>query len=172
MVSRDGTRLDGSNPTILYGYGGFEVSMTPGYNATTGSSWLEKGGVYALANIRGGGEFGPEWHTTALREGRQKAHDDFIAVAEDLVRRGLTGRPEGLKGRPADQQEHGKNNQDRIGQRPGGEQPEDGLVGPLRREGWVRFELVDGLDGVERAFGDVGQSFFKMFDGSHEILQF
>ncbi|HET7403552.1 MAG TPA: prolyl oligopeptidase family serine peptidase [Usitatibacter sp.] len=87
VVMREGTKLDGTNPTILYGYGGFEVSMTPSYNATMGASWLERGGVYALANLRGGGEFGPEWHTTALREGRQKTHDDFAAVAEDLVKR-------------------------------------------------------------------------------------
>ena len=87
VVMREGTKLDGSNPTILYGYGGFEVSMTPSYNATMGASWLERGGVYVLANLRGGGEFGPEWHTTALREGRQKTHDDFAAVAEDLIER-------------------------------------------------------------------------------------
>jgi len=87
VVMREGTKLDGSNPTILYGYGGFEVSMTPSYNSTMGASWLERGGVYVLANLRGGGEFGPEWHTTALREGRQKTHDDFAAVAEDLIKR-------------------------------------------------------------------------------------
>ncbi|MGE5096200.1 MAG: prolyl oligopeptidase family serine peptidase [Betaproteobacteria bacterium] len=90
MVSHEGTKLDGTNPTILYGYGGFEVSMTPGYNSTVGSSWLEKGGIYLLANLRGGGEFGPEWHEVARREGRQKTHEDFIAVAEDAIRRGIT----------------------------------------------------------------------------------
>ena len=63
QVSREGLKLDGSNPTLLYGYGGFEISMVPGYNATgVGSGWMEKGGVYVVANIRGGGEFGPKWH--------------------------------------------------------------------------------------------------------------
>src|SRR5260221_203878 len=90
VVMREGTKLDGSNPTVLYGYGGFEIPMTPNYNATMGSSWLERGGVWVLANIRGGGEFGPEWHTTALREGRRKTHDDFAAVAEDIIKRGIT----------------------------------------------------------------------------------
>jgi prolyl oligopeptidase len=90
VVMREGTKLDGSNPTILYGYGGFEIAMTPSYSATTGAAWLEKGGVWVLANIRGGGEFGPAWHTTALREGRHRTHDDFIAVAEDVIKRGIT----------------------------------------------------------------------------------
>jgi prolyl oligopeptidase len=89
-VMREGTKFDGSNPAILYGYGGYEVSMLPYYSGTIGAAWLEKGGVYVLANIRGGGEFGPQWHLAALREGRQKAHDDFIAVAEDLIRRGVS----------------------------------------------------------------------------------
>jgi prolyl oligopeptidase len=100
--SRDGTRIpyfvvrhrdtvmDGSNPTLLYAYGGFELSMTPSYGAVTGAAWLERGGVYVLANIRGGGEFGPDWHRSALLENRQRAFDDFIAVGEDLVGRGLT----------------------------------------------------------------------------------
>jgi prolyl oligopeptidase len=90
VVMREGTKLDGSNPTILYGYGGFEIAMTPSYSATTGAAWLEKGGIWVLANIRGGGEFGPAWHTTALREGRHRTHDDFIAVAEDIIKRGIT----------------------------------------------------------------------------------
>ena len=106
-VSKDGTRipyfivrqedidLDGTNPTLLYAYGGFEVSMTPGYNAVTGAAWLERGGVYVVANIRGGGEFGPEWHRAALKENRQRAYDDFIAVAEDLIARRITS-PEHL----------------------------------------------------------------------------
>ena len=101
-TSRDGTRVpyflvlpagfeaDGDTPTLLYGYGGFEVSMTPSYSAVLGSSWLARGGAYALANIRGGGEYGPRWHRAALRENRQRAWDDFIAVAEDLVARGVT----------------------------------------------------------------------------------
>jgi len=83
-------QADGANPTMLYGYGGFEVSMRPNYSGTTGASWVERGGVYVLANIRGGGEFGPQWHQAALRENRQRAFDDFIAVAEDLIARGIT----------------------------------------------------------------------------------
>ena len=90
VVMREDTKLDGSNPTILYGYGGFEVSMLPNYSGTIGAGWLEKGGVWVLANLRGGGEFGPKWHTIALRENRQMAYDDFIAVGEDLVRRKIT----------------------------------------------------------------------------------
>jgi prolyl oligopeptidase len=101
-VSKDGTRVpyfvvrpqeikaDGSNPTLLYGYGGFEIAMRPRYSSTAGIPWLEKGGTYVLANIRGGGEFGPRWHQAALKENRQRAYDDFIAVAEDLVRRKIT----------------------------------------------------------------------------------
>ncbi len=90
VVMREGTKLDGSSPTILYGYGGFEQSMLPNYSGTIGAAWLERGGVWVLANLRGGGEFGPSWHRTALREGRQKTHDDFIAVAEDVVKRGIS----------------------------------------------------------------------------------
>ena len=85
IVSKEGMKLDGSTPTLLYGYGGFEVSLGPKYIATSGIAWLEKGGVYVEANIRGGGEFGPSWHKAALKENRQKSHDDFIAVAEDLI---------------------------------------------------------------------------------------
>jgi prolyl oligopeptidase len=90
QVSRKGTLLNGKNPTLLYGYGGFEVPMLPVYNAGVGSAWLERGGVYVLANIRGGGEFGPKWHEAARKENRQRAYDDFIAVAEDLQARKLT----------------------------------------------------------------------------------
>ena len=90
LVSKEGVALDGENPTLLYGYGGFEVALSPSYNETLGAAWLERGGVYALANIRGGGEFGPAWHRAAQRENRQRAFDDFVAVAEDLVRRGVT----------------------------------------------------------------------------------
>jgi len=82
--------LDGSNPTILYGYGGFEISLTPTYGATLGKLWLERGGVYVLANIRGGGEFGPAWHEAALKTHRQVAYDDFTAVARDLIARKIT----------------------------------------------------------------------------------
>jgi prolyl oligopeptidase len=90
QVAPRGLKLDGTAPTLLYGYGGFEISMTPSYRAGVGAAWLERGGVYILANIRGGGEFGPAWHQAALKEKRQRAYDDFIAVAEDLVRRKVT----------------------------------------------------------------------------------
>jgi prolyl oligopeptidase len=82
--------FDGNTPTLLYGYGGFQVSMTPAYVPIAGKLWLEHGGVYVIANIRGGGEFGPEWHQAALKGNRQRAYDDFIAVAEDLIRRKIT----------------------------------------------------------------------------------
>jgi prolyl oligopeptidase len=82
--------FDGAAPTLLYGYGGFQVSMTPSYAGVVGRLWLEKGGVYVVANIRGGGEFGPQWHKAALKGERQRAFDDFLAVAEDLIRRGIT----------------------------------------------------------------------------------
>jgi prolyl oligopeptidase len=90
QVSRKSLALDGKAPTLLYGYGGFEISMTPGYSATSGAAWEERGGVYAVANIRGGGEYGPAWHQAALRHNRQRAYDDFIAVAEDLIARKVT----------------------------------------------------------------------------------
>lgn len=90
QVSRAGLKLDGRNPTLLYGYGGFEIAMTPGYNANIGAGWLEAGGIYVVANIRGGGEFGPKWHQAALKQNRHKAYEDFIAVGEDLVRRQVT----------------------------------------------------------------------------------
>lgn len=77
-------------PTILYGYGGFEHSMTPWFSNLYGKLWLERGGAFAVANIRGGGEFGPRWHYAALRENRQRAFDDFISVGEDLIKKGLT----------------------------------------------------------------------------------
>ena len=83
-------KLNGKNPTLLYGYGGFEISMRPRYSATVGYAWLERGGVYVVANIRGGGEFGPKWHQAALKEKRQISFDDFISVAEDLINRKVT----------------------------------------------------------------------------------
>ena len=99
-TSKDGTKipyfvtrpktLAGPAPTILYGYGGFEVSLTPSYSANFGRLWLAHGGIYVVANIRGGGEFGPAWHDAALKTKRQHAYDDFEAVAADLVQRGLT----------------------------------------------------------------------------------
>ena len=90
QISRASLALDGQAPTVLYGYGGFEISLTPGYDPISGAAWLERGGVYAVANIRGGGEYGPAWHQAALRHDRQRAYDDFIAVAEDLIARKVT----------------------------------------------------------------------------------
>ncbi|GAA1875494.1 prolyl oligopeptidase family serine peptidase [Myceligenerans crystallogenes] len=101
-TSDDGTRVPyflvgradvldrGDAPTMLYGYGGFEISLTPGYSGGIGRAWLERGGVYAVANIRGGGEYGPAWHQAALREHRHRAYEDFAAVARDLVASGVT----------------------------------------------------------------------------------
>ncbi|OBA82769.1 peptidase [Mycobacterium sp. 1164966.3] len=88
LVRPDGT--DGAGPTLLGGYGGFESSNTPGYAGVLGRLWLARGGTYALANIRGGGEYGPGWHTQAIRAGRHKVDEDFAAVATDLVDRGIT----------------------------------------------------------------------------------
>ncbi|BCZ21062.1 prolyl oligopeptidase family serine peptidase [Mycobacterium senriense] len=103
VTSQDGTSIPyfvvrpggpqasyGPGPTLLYGYGGFESSNTPGYSGVLGRLWLARGGTYVLANIRGGGEYGPGWHTQAMREGRHKVAEDFAAVATDLVDRGIT----------------------------------------------------------------------------------
>jgi prolyl oligopeptidase len=101
-VSRDGTKIpyfivhradmkkDGSTPTLMTAYGGFQVSYTPAYQAVRGKLWLEKGGAFVLANIRGGGEFGPAWHEAGLKTKRQIIYDDFAAVGEDLAKRGFT----------------------------------------------------------------------------------
>ena len=103
-TSKDGTRVPyfligkksqiqkGGAPTLLYGYGGFESSVTPRYKPFTGKVWLSKGGLYVVANIRGGGEFGPKWHKSAQKKNRHKAYDDFIAVAEDLIQSKITTR--------------------------------------------------------------------------------
>ncbi len=85
VVRSKATKLDGTNPTLLYGYGGFEVSSNPSYSATRGKLWLEQGGVFVLANIRGGGEYGPKWHQAGLKTNRQRIYDDFIGVAEKLI---------------------------------------------------------------------------------------
>nr|MDP9105427.1 prolyl oligopeptidase family serine peptidase [Candidatus Eremiobacteraeota bacterium] len=85
IVHPKNMKLDGSNPTILYGYGGFSVSLTPEYDGILGKLWLERGGVYVVANIRGGGEFGPAWHEAGLKTHRQLIYDDFTAVAQDLI---------------------------------------------------------------------------------------
>ena len=99
VVHRRDIKFDGSNPTLLYAYGGFSVSQTPSYSAGTGKLWLERGGVYVLANIRGGGEFGPKWHDAGLTTKRQVVYDDFAGVAEDLIRRKITSpRRLGIRG--------------------------------------------------------------------------
>ena len=110
-TSKDGTKVpyfvvrpkemkyDGSNPTLLNAYGGFQVSETPRYNAISGKLWLEHGGVFALANIRGGGEFGPAWHDAGLKTHRQRIYDDFAAVGHDLIARKITSpRRLGIEG--------------------------------------------------------------------------
>jgi prolyl oligopeptidase len=101
-TSKDGTRIpyfivhprqmrrDGKNPTLLYAYGGFQISMTPSYSPLLGKLWLEPGHVYVLANIRGGGEFGPAWHDAGLKTHRQRVFDDFASVAQDLIARRIT----------------------------------------------------------------------------------
>ncbi|MEE1651614.1 prolyl oligopeptidase family serine peptidase [Brachybacterium sp. J144] len=86
------TEQSAPRPTLLYGYGGFEISLTPSYLGAIGKAWLERGGTYVLANIRGGGEYGPRWHQAALRENRHRAYEDFASVARDLVERGVTDR--------------------------------------------------------------------------------
>lgn len=87
MVAAKNIKLDGSNPTLLYGYGGFEISLQPSYSASVGRAWTSQGGVYVVANIRGGGEYGPRWHRAALKENRLRAYEDFAAVAKDLFAR-------------------------------------------------------------------------------------
>lgn len=99
IVSKKNIRLDGSNPTLMTAYGGFEISMTPSYLGSFGKIWLEKGGVYVLANIRGGGEFGKKWHEAGLKTKRQNIFDDFQAVADDLITRKITSPSKlGIKG--------------------------------------------------------------------------
>jgi len=93
VVSKQEAPRDGSNPTLLYGYGGFQSSLLPGYSAAVGKLWLERGGIYVVANTRGGGEFGPKWHQAAQQPNRQRAHEDFQAVAQDLITRGITSQP-------------------------------------------------------------------------------
>jgi prolyl oligopeptidase len=100
QIGRAGLPLDGRAPTIVTGYGGFQVSKLPEYDPIIGTAWLERGGIYVVANLRGGGEFGPAWHQAARGANRQRAYDDFIAVAEDLVARKVTSTPRlGITGR-------------------------------------------------------------------------
>ncbi len=95
VVTPKGAAKSGAMPTLLTGYGGFQVPRLPGYLGSTGKMWVERGGAYVLANLRGGGEFGPAWHQSAIRENKQRTWDDFIAVAQNLVDRGFTS-PEHL----------------------------------------------------------------------------
>ena len=90
IVHPSNMKMDGSTPTIIYAYGGFQASQTPNYSADLGKLWLERGGAYVLANIRGGGEFGPAWHEAGLKTKRQRIYDDFAAVAQDLIARKFT----------------------------------------------------------------------------------
>ncbi|MEL7197615.1 MAG: prolyl oligopeptidase family serine peptidase [Pseudomonadota bacterium] len=90
IVKPAGMEMTGDTAVLMSGYGGFQIPRLPGYLGTTGKLWLERGGAYVLANLRGGGEFGPEWHQTAIRENKQRTWDDFIAVGDDLVKRGFT----------------------------------------------------------------------------------
>jgi len=90
MIAAKNIKKDGSNPTLLYAYGGFESSETPYYLSTNGTAWLDKGGIYVVANIRGGGEFGPKWHQDGMKEKRQNVFDDLYAVSEDLIAKKVT----------------------------------------------------------------------------------
>ncbi len=90
VVRQQGIAMDSTNPTLLYGYGGFQVPLNPSYSAMRGKLWIERGGVYVHANIRGGGEFGPEWHQAGLKTKRQCIYDDFIAIAQDLISKRIT----------------------------------------------------------------------------------
>ena len=92
VMGRKNVIAQGNAPTVLYGYGGFLIPILPQYQALAGKLWMERGGVYVLANIRGGGEFGPEWHAAALKHNRQRAYDDFHAVAEALKSTGVANR--------------------------------------------------------------------------------
>lgn len=85
IIKRKDLKLNGNNPVLLYGYGGFQISMKPYYSSFTGRFWLDKGGVYVMANIRGGGEYGPSWHQSAIKLNKHKSYEDFIAIAEDLI---------------------------------------------------------------------------------------
>jgi len=100
IVHKKGMALDGANPTLMSAYGGFEISSTPEYDPVLGKLWLERGGVFVLANIRGGAEFGPAWHEAGLKTHRQRIYDDFYAVGQDLVSRKITSpRHLGIEGR-------------------------------------------------------------------------
>jgi prolyl oligopeptidase len=90
MIAQEKLEATADHPTILYGYGGFEIALTPNYNAGVGRAWLQNGGVYVVGNIRGGGEYGPRWHQAALKQNRLKAYQDFAAIAQDLITQKIT----------------------------------------------------------------------------------
>lgn len=90
LIAKKGLKLNKKNPTLVYGYGGFEIPETPFYLGDWFTTWIDQGGVFVLANIRGGGEFGPRWHQAALKENRQRAYDDFISVIENVQSAGVT----------------------------------------------------------------------------------
>ena len=90
VIMKEGLPLDGSSAVLLDAYGGFEISMLPGYSAGVGAGWLERGGVKVIANIRGGGEYGPTWHQAALKAHRKKCYEDMEAVGQALIDSGLT----------------------------------------------------------------------------------
>ncbi|MBP6109753.1 MAG: S9 family peptidase [Rhodocyclaceae bacterium] len=90
VVWPKGAKADGVNPTLLYGYGGFQISQAPFYSSTYGSGWYRQGGVLVVANIRGGGEFGPNWHQAAMKANKQRSYDDFAAVAEAVIAKKIT----------------------------------------------------------------------------------
>jgi len=90
MVGKKDMTLDGNNPAVIEGYGGFEISLTPTYSSLTGALWLERGGVYVVPNLRGGGEYGPKWHQAATKLNRQRVYEDFAAIAEDLIANKVT----------------------------------------------------------------------------------
>jgi prolyl oligopeptidase len=93
IIRRKNAKLNGKNPTLLEGYGGYNISMTPGFLGSFGRMWLDQGGVYAIANLRGGGEYGEEWHKTGNLTHKQNVFDDFIACAEHLIQRNYTSPP-------------------------------------------------------------------------------
>ncbi|WP_205954045.1 MULTISPECIES: prolyl oligopeptidase family serine peptidase [Pantoea] len=92
QIANKELKLTGENATLIYGYGGFEVSLVPEYIGAKGLTWLNEGGVYVVANIRGGGEYGPQWHQAALKKNRNLAYEDFSSIAYDLIRRKVTSK--------------------------------------------------------------------------------